>query len=1307
MDPGISQVTINEVVASNPDYYDEDNDTPDWFEMYNASSDSINLYGYSLSEDKDKRERWVFENTFIGPKDHLVIFASGKNRKTSYNYHTIISVGDRWKYHIPHANTGANWKQSAFNDSDWPTGTTGIGYGDGDDATVINSGTVSVYLRKKFNLSSLEDVFSLILHVDYDDAFVAYLNGNEVARSNIGRPGQLTEYNARASGNHEALMYSGQAPDAFIPENAVDFLIEGENVLAIQAHNVSNTSSDLTIIPFLTLQKKTGTNQLAEELNLFPPQLHTDFKIAAEGEQMYLFDPENNLVDSIILPAMPSGVSYGRKTDGDETFVFFATPTADQPNGGIYYEGIITDTVKFSLPGGIYKNNLNLSLSGTGMIRYTLDGSLPSPSSSLYTETITIDQNMTVRANIFKPDFLSRNAVSEAYLINMSHDIPVISLAFDPKDFWDDKQGIYTEGPGYSPIFPHFGSNFWNDWERALHLTYFDEQGNKLFDSGAGVKIFGGWSRGFDQRSLSLFARGKYGSPAFEFPFFHQRVHDSYQALVLRNSGNDWNRTMLRDAVLTSLVQDEGLDIQAYQPVACYLNGEYWGMYNLREKINEHYLAINHNTDPDQIDLLQNDGQTIHGNNEDYIELRSFISDNSLVNEANYQFVIGLIDERNFIKYQVAQIFFDNTDWPGNNNKFWKTINGKWKWILFDTDFGFGVFNKENYKNNTLDFALEPNGPGWPNPPWSTLFLRKLINNKTFKNQFINYFADALNSYFLPDIINARIDAAARVINKEVRDHLDRWSGSLADWHRFVSNMKFFADQRPAYARNFLQERFRLSGQYLVTIENPEKPEGYVQINSLQIIDSLWSGIYFGGNQITISAHPRIGFEFSHWSRPIYSEESTLHLDLNKDITLTPHFKTTTKPTQQIVINEINYHSPDSLDAGDWIEIHNVSDIPVNMSNWVLKDDDDTHEFRFPEGFLFEEGGFKVIVRDSVAFSTVHPNINQYLGTVDYGFSSSGDQVRLYDHLGILHDSVHYLPSMPWPTTANGEGPTLELIDPGLDNTRASSWIARAGIGTPGKKNQIDKVSHPIIINEINYQSADSLDSGDWIELHNYGENSINISNWVFRDEDESHSFTFPTGTVMEANSYLVLVNDVTKFNAVFSSVQHYPDVFDFGLSSSGEVLRLFDDLGLLQDTVHYLPDAPWPFIANGFGPSLELKDPKSDNALAKNWMAVELGSPGLANSSLVSTVEPALDDFVRIYPNPSNGVFQVNLTDVSYDQLLMEIFDIGGRKILEEIHLNYQATLVVNLGRSNGQLYVLRLTLDDQVVTKLIVVNK
>ena len=198
----ISQsVRINEAVSSNSLFIDEDGDSPDWFELYNYGDENISLEGWTVSDKDDNPKKWVFPDISLGPKEYIVIWASGKDRGSSNTFKTLINWGDEFKYVIPDASTPSNWIGEDFNDASWESGRSGFGYGDGDDETKIPAGTLSLFIRKTFQLNDLGNVESLILDVDYDDAFVAYVNGFEVGRRNIG--GNPPLYNSVPYTDHE------------------------------------------------------------------------------------------------------------------------------------------------------------------------------------------------------------------------------------------------------------------------------------------------------------------------------------------------------------------------------------------------------------------------------------------------------------------------------------------------------------------------------------------------------------------------------------------------------------------------------------------------------------------------------------------------------------------------------------------------------------------------------------------------------------------------------------------------------------------------------------------------------------------------------------------------------------------------------------------------------------------------------------------------------------------------------------------------------------------------------------------------
>ena len=632
-----------------------------------------------------------------------------------------------------------------------------------------------------------------------------------------------------------------------------------------------------------------------------------------------------------------------------------------------------------------------------------------------------------------------------------------MSLVTDPYNLFDNDYGIYVYGDEYNPAYPHFGANFWEDWERPIHFSLYNEDGTLAANYNAGVKIFGGWSRGQDQRSLSIFARGGYGVSEFEYQFFEDINYDKFQSLVLRNSGNDWLRSNIRDIATTSLMEGTDLDYQRYTSVASYINGDYWGIYHMREKTSENMLASKHNIDADEIDLLELNAEIVDGDNQEYIELRNFVEENDLSIQSNYEYVKNEIDINNFIMYNVAQIYIDNRDWPGNNIKYWKHPEGKWRWILYDTDFGFSGQWWSNwdldyaYSYNTLEFALDSNGPNWPNPPWSTLMFRRLVENIEFRNKFINRYADEMNSRFLPDRVIDHFTNIYDSILSEIPNHLDRWNSS-SDIYYYVDRMNNFAANRQPQAKLHILEEFDLPDYHNITIINDTPNYGYVRVNNnLLIQQENWGGDYFEEVPITLKAIPESGYEFSHWSGEVDSEEDEIILDVNQDVNVQAHFIPGTE--LNIVINEINYKSSDDFDTGDWIELYNPNSNSIDISNWIFKDDNDSNSYIIPEGTTIQADGYIVIVRNIDDFLDYFPEITNIIGEFDFGLSSSGDGIRIYDSDQVLQDEVNYLSSDPWPDLSNGGGYTLELISPSLDNSLPESW---ANVNLHGSPDQIN-----------------------------------------------------------------------------------------------------------------------------------------------------------------------------------------------------------------------------------------------------------
>ena len=1064
-------IQLNEIVSSNGDnLYDEDGDTPDWIEIYNPTSEPVNLSGFGLSDDTEDFHKWVFPSINLNSNDFLVVFASEKNRSDIiYNWDAVIDWGDEWFYFPGNSAPTPDWQYTETDISFWLTGNSGFGYGDNDDNTNISQ-VISVYVRKDFLINNASNISKALFHLDYDDGYIAYLNGMEFSRRNLGAPGSPVNYNTTTSALHEAEIYSGGFPEQVIIDLDNHPLNNGVNTLAVEVHNYSSNSSDLSCIPFLTLGYNTmvqGTQNPNELMELPNSFLHTNFRISSSGETLVLSDENENILDSVFTNTLETDMSLGRTLEG-ANWNIFSSPSPWESNDNPAFIGALNN-LEFSLESGFFNVTpiiLDIhSPDDSATIYYTIDGTEPNQLSAIYEEPILLFSTSVIRARSFLGGWIPSEIESKTYIYGQdySNDMPKIFITTDPNSFFDEDTGMYVHGPNYEQNFPYFGSNFWEDWERPIHFEILEPDGSG-YAANAGVKIFGGWSRAFPQKSLSIFARSHLGPSSFDYPLFPGTGINEYEAFVLRNSGNDWESTMMRDGFITSIADHLNIDHQRYRPALLFLNGEFWGIQNIREKVNEHFIASNHSIEPEHIDLLDiqgiNDENIVHGTNADYQILLNYLDTQDMNDPIVENALENWIDIESYMSYQAFQIFVDNRDWPGNNIKFWRDhrVGGKWRWILYDTDFGFGIWDAYAYTFNTLSFALDPYGPGWPNPPWSTFVFRKLMESNKFKNVFINTYCDMLNTVFQPDFLSTHLDSIAEKVENVVPLHRSKWynngnwPNSTVNWESRLSTMETFGNNRRSYAINHLRNEFNLPNLAQLTINTSPAGSGTIDLNTLNIDDDSWSGYYFPSVPVKVEAKQNNGYIFSHWLEFPDSNDA-MQVYITNPATLTAVFYPTELSPGNVVVNEINYNSSDNFNPGDWIELYNSGDLDLDLSGWVFKDDNDDHVFTIPEETTLNNNSYLIIARDPNLFNDSFQTATQILGPFDFGLSAGGDAVRIFDHDGILKDSVSYDDISPWPIEPDGNGPTLELISPDLDNTLAESWISSQYFGSPGEEN--------------------------------------------------------------------------------------------------------------------------------------------------------------------------------------------------------------------------------------------------------------
>ena len=392
------------------------------------------------------------------------------------------------------------------------------------------------------------------------------------------------------------------------------------------------------------------------------------------------------------------------------------------------------------------------------------------------------------------------------------HELPVISVVADSLQLFDDTLGIYSKGIGTAVNWQGQKANYFSRKKITINMAYFID-GKVVLKQDAKMKVSGGGSRKQPQKSFNLSCK-----EGFYFPFFSNLQYEYYKSLRLRVSGQDWRETLLRDALMHTLVSNTQIDVQAYQPAVMYLNEKYWGIYNIREKFNKAYLKQHHMVD--EVDILERNSKILEGSNDEYLELLTYAQDNDLSQNEHWNWIMERVDLENFIDYYCAQIYFANTDWPANNIKYWKAKGSKWRWFLHDTDLGFSFApiwgHPGGVKHNTLQFALNDSATTYQNQDWSTLLFRKFLNNEQFKQEFIRKFVQHLEVTFHPERVVRTIDSLAANIKDEIPMHIHRWKDeadyalqSVEDWQSELDVLRSFALQRPAIVITHLQMQFK------------------------------------------------------------------------------------------------------------------------------------------------------------------------------------------------------------------------------------------------------------------------------------------------------------------------------------------------------------------------------------------------------------------------------------------------------------------------------------------------------------------
>lgn len=825
---------INEIMPSpRSGLRDEDGELSDWIEIRNLSDKDISLANVCLSDDPAKPTKWIFpSNAVIPGNGYYLVFCSGKNKvEASTNFpHTNFSLSAEGETLVLSTLTGEQLDRVTYENP-------------GKDVSYGRSYSAP-YAWQIFTIAT-PTVANTAAGANQADEYLRAINRTGIYISEIMSSADKV-----------------QARSGLNASDYVEIFNASENVVDLSGWGLSDNVNwprkwqfpqGASIWPG---EYKVILLDKSESAGTDASSLHASFSLSrAGGEMMTLSDPEGNVLDRVYVPVMPSDISYGR-TWGASGFFYYAEPTpgAQNQNGFVGY----AQAPSFVTESGLYEGEITVSINipEATEVRYTLDGSVPTiDNSQVYTSPFTITTTAVVRARAFRSGLQPSETVTSSYIMNTYHTVRVVSLVVDPYDLWDETTGMLSDGPnavketGKLP-FKNTVYRVYGKIAREGYVEVFEagENSTAVLSQGAKVSLMGDYSLDMPQKSFKLRAQSSGGGKYFEYPLFENSVtprdYTFYKSFTLRNSGNDCVWTRLMDGFQTTLVEryvDTDIITLAWEPTVVYLNGIYWGHFNMRERKDRFCIAQHEGLDlekSDEITILKDNGSVVQGSN---VAWKSMISKLKTAspgsNASDRQYLDDNVDIDSYLDWYAIEMFFGNSD-PGNIMFYRLPGEGsKWKCLLYDLDYG--MFNS---KFDSPASYTKEKGMGQKNIN-NTIF-KKILEVPEYKELFytkIGNIYKKLTSEVMLDTLNE----LTAMIEPEMQLHFKRWAGdpgtklvnsdspSSAEglyryWNTRIARAKNTINMRPYYIYTLFKASFGLSNadmEYYFGGPCPPKPD--------------------------------------------------------------------------------------------------------------------------------------------------------------------------------------------------------------------------------------------------------------------------------------------------------------------------------------------------------------------------------------------------------------------------------------------------------------------------------------------------
>ena len=663
------------------------------------------------------------------------------------------------------------------------------------------------------------------------------------------------------------------------PDSWVELYNDSQTSIDLRDYKLGLTDNAAEAWP-LPIQRVDGKQYVLIYCDKVGDGLHTDFRLdSGKGSSVYLFQGDKVIDKVKDLKKQPSpNIAYGRKTDGADEWGYQIEPTPKVANCGEITDKILGDPV-FSELGKVTRNNEAFSLTislpegtpeGTE-IRMTTDGSEPIATSTLYTEPLSIKSTTVIRARLFCNGYLSPRSVAQSYIFFPRRmTLPVVSITTNKKYLKDPTIGIYVDGNYMSGK-----KNYEFNWRRPINIEIFDKEDKKsVINQLCETRIAGGATRSSARKSLAVYANKRFGTKHFEYEFFPDQKPGikAQKSFMLRNAGNDFDYLYMRDAIIQrSMAQHVDLDWQAWQPAIIYINGDYQGMLNIRERSNEDNIWANYQKleDIDMIEISQDNSRMVEelkeGSWDNYNAFKDFYREQGHTLKEYEEWM----DCEEYINLMVMNLYFNNQDFPGNNIVLWRPTaeGGRWRWIAKDTDFGLGLYSSSaEYK--TIEWLYDPNydkDRKWANTSAATRLFRNMMEDEDIKRLFIDraaiYMGDFLNEKGVRNIW----DAMYNKISYEYPNHRKLINEWWPNYNEELNTARRWLSKRTNIFYKQLADFFQLGTPIPISINRYLKSTPTIYFNDVELSEGKFDGKFFANRKVTLKAKAPEGKVITGW----------------------------------------------------------------------------------------------------------------------------------------------------------------------------------------------------------------------------------------------------------------------------------------------------------------------------------------------------------------------------------------------------------------------------------------------------------